>query len=176
MQAKLLSTGRILSFLVIMLSARILAQGSFSYEDALDRGAALMQASRYELAIRAYKEAARFSQGDSTVCQLGLAMAYNGIGASKNAAKAARKVIVASTDPEILAMANNQLGVAVFSGARGRKGPLAEAERAFRQALKLSEDEITIAAYNLGLVLLQLNRDSEGLSVFGHFLELEPEG
>ena len=176
MQTKFLSTGLTFSFLVIMLSARILAQGSSSYEDALDRGAALLQASRYEQAIQAYKEAERSSQSDSTVCQLGLAMAYNGIGASKNAAKAARKVIVASTDPEILAMANNQLGVAVFSGARGKKGRLEEAEHAFRQALELSEDEITIAAYNLGLVLLQLERDSEGMSAFGHFLELEPEG
>lgn len=154
----------------------LMAQDRVASEDALDRGAKLLSASRYEQAVEAFKEAERLTEGDCTGCQLGLAIAYNGLGASKNAAKAARRVIEASTDPETLAIAYNHLGLALFSRSRGKKGQLEEAEQAFRQALKLSEGEISIAAYNLGLVLLQLERDSEGVAVLQHYLEQEPQG
>lgn len=148
-----------------------------AYQYALDRGAELLRESEYEKAIEAYKDAERLAPAGSVACHLGLAIAYNGVGATKNAARSARKVIEAEADPEMKAMACNQLGRALFAEARGsKKGKLQEAEQAFRQAIDLGQSDIPMAAYNLGLALLQQERDEEGIAALKQYLEMEPEG
>jgi len=133
----------------------------------------------FRRAIDAYRQANKLAGGHSADCLLGLAVAYNQIGAAADAADSARQAIAATEDKKIQAQAYNQAGIALFHRADG-KGKAAEevkaAEEAFRKALEVSDGGFELARFNLGRALLRQSRDAEGLAALREFLARQPTG
>lgn len=118
-------------------------------------------------AIDAFRKANKLAGGRSADCLLGLAMAYNQLGAAADAADAARQAASATEDGEIKALAYNQVGLALLHLAEGKGSEAAEikeAERAFVKALEVSDDGFELARFNLGRTLLRESHDAEGLA------------
>ena len=134
----------------------------------------LMKRDQYEDAMRAFKEANRKSGGDCEDCLLGLAKAFNKMGAFKNAAKEARRAAEASTYLANRIHAYNELGLALFSAPDNKKS-LEEAEQAFTKILELSEGDSNMARSNLAHILLRLKRDTEARALLQEFIDYDPE-
>ena len=134
----------------------------------------LMKRDQYEDAMRAFKEANRKSGGDCENCLLGLAKAFNKMGAFKNAAKEARRAAEASTYLANRIHAYNELGLALFSAPDNKKS-LEEAEQAFTKILELSEGDSNMARFNLAHILLRLKRDTEARALLQEFIDYDPE-
>ena len=148
-----------------------------AYQDAITKGREFIRLRKYEDALKSFKRANEMRDKKAPECLLGMADAYQGLGAYKNVAETADKVIeLGMSQPDILARAFNMKGVAtqsLWDGKDPRK--LQEAEGAFRQALALNTNLATVH-YNLGLTLLQLGRDADGIGELQKFIELQPTG
>lgn len=137
----------------------------------------LLEQRRYDEALEAYKKANRLAGGSCAECLLGLARAANQVGAFADAIDSSRQVIALSKDRGVLAQAHNQLGLALLQRSKSKeREDLAAAEQAFRKVLELSRDGFELARFNLGLTLLQLGRDPEGVAVLEQFVEERPDG
>ena len=134
----------------------------------------LMKQGVYEDAMRAFKEANRQSGGDCEDCLLGLAQAFNKMGAFKNAAKEARRAVEASTYLANRIHAYYELDLALFS-AKDNKRSLEEAEQAFTKILELSEGDSNMARFNLAHVLFRLKRATEARALLQEFIDYDPE-
>jgi peroxiredoxin len=72
--------------------------------------------------------------------------------------------------------AYNNKGLALLAQADKKdQTKLEAAEAVFREALKLKNAQ-PVLRYNLGVVLLQLNRDEEGVAEIGQYMKLQPKG
>jgi thiol-disulfide isomerase/thioredoxin len=132
----------------------------------------LLEQRRYDLALEAFKKANRLAGGSCVECLLGLSRAANQLGAYADALDSSRQVIALAKERGVLAQAHNQLGLALHQRSKGKeKEDLAAAEQAFRQVLELSRDGFELARFNLGLTLLELGRDKEGVAVLEQFVE-----
>ena len=127
----------------------------------------------FKEAIRQYREADKASGGSCVACQLGLAKAFNGVGAHKEVLKAVEAALRLTTDKPTLALAYNERGLALLASAGGDEDRLKEAEAAFRQVISLADPPR--AHFNLGVALLRQGRDEEGVAVLRRYLRLEPE-
>lgn len=105
-----------------------------------------------------------------------MANAYMGLEAYKNAAQTADKIIeLAANDVGLQAQAYNLKGIAIQKQSDGKDAKkLADAEAALRQAITI-KPSFPDAHYNLGVVLMQENRDAEGVAELKQFLQLAPE-
>ena len=130
----------------------------------------------YKEAVKAFRQSDKLAHGNCAECQLGLARAFNRLGAYKDAEKSAAEALrLAGSDLSLEILATSEQGFAVFSGARND----ADRERAaqiFRQVLEKSGGKVNVARFNLGSVLLRLHRDSEGVALLEEYLKREPEG
>lgn len=147
-----------------------------AFERAMERADLLMLEGDFKGAIRAFQEARRWSQGTSFDCQLGLATAYNRIGAIKNAKQSARLAVDLAETPIAEAAAENQLGKAYFDGGNAAPQDLMSAAECFRRVLELAPSEGNLARFSLGVTLLKLGQDDEGVVFLEQFLATDPEG
>ena len=123
---------------------------------------------KYEQAIKLYKKANKLKENKSLECLWGLAQSYDGLGAYKNVQKTCEWLIEACGDnPQYRAMAWNLIGNTLSNNAM--KNPdkpdmkkLREAEQAYRKVL-LASPGLQTAHYNLGVVLIRMDRVSEGI-------------
>ena len=147
-----------------------------SPESRLPRLAADEQLEKREYgeAIKLYKKANKASESRCTLCLMGLAKAYTALGAHRDAAESAEAALRLTEDPELQAIAWNQLAVAQFALAGKDAEKLRLAESSFRKVLTLVPDAMT--HFNLGVTLLRLNRDEEGAAELRIFLEKSPTG
>jgi thiol-disulfide isomerase/thioredoxin len=127
----------------------------------------------YLAAIQLYKRATKASGYRCAACQIGLAKAYSARGELKDAAKSAEAALPMTEEPALLAAAWNQLALAQFSLAGDDAAKLRLAETSFREALKLVPTP-TIR-FNLGVTLLRLGRDAEGLAELRAFIDSAPQ-
>ena len=134
----------------------------------------LMKRGLYEDTVKVLKQANRQSGGDCEDCLLGLAQAFNKMGAFKNAAKEARRAVEASTYLANRIRAYSELGFALLS-AEDNKESLGEAEQAFTKILELSEGDSNMARFNLAHVLLRLKRETEARALLREFIDYDPE-
>jgi len=133
----------------------------------------------YRRAVDAYRKANKLAGGHSADCLLGLATAYNQLGATSDALDSARQAAAATEDKKIRAQAYNQAGIALFHHADGRGRSVEDvkaAEEAFRKALEASDGGFELARFNLGRALLRQSRDTEGLATLHEFLDHQPTG
>jgi len=104
-----------------------------------------------------------------------MANAYMGLAAYKTVAATCDKVIeLTANDPAMQAQALNLKGIAIQKQSDGKdQKKLQEAETVLRQAAALKEATPDVH-FNLGMVLMQQNRDAEGVAELKEFLKLGP--
>jgi peroxiredoxin len=155
----------------------VLAQGNDdAYELGVQKGVEFLRRRQYEDALKSFKHANDLKEKKSAECFYGMAQAYQGLEAYKNAVEScARAIELAGGDPRMQAQAYNLEGLALQSQSDGKdQKKLRDAEAAFRQGLT-ANSEIVNLHYNLGVVLLQEGRDADGVVELKKYLELQPD-
>lgn len=155
-----------------------LAQSSDDdYDTEVQKATQLLRQRKYEEALKSFKRANEMRGKKSVECFYGMAQAYYGLEANKNVVDSCDKMIaLAGDDKKMLLQAYNLKGIALQAQAEGKKEKtLQEAEAALRQGIALDADaDLPTLHFNLGFVLMQLNRDAEGISAMKKYLELAP--
>ena len=146
-------------------------------EEEVLKGKDLLRQHKYEDALKSFKRANEMRGKKSAECYTLMAEAYFGLEAYKNVIESAEKVLeVAGGDKDLMMKAYNNKGLALQAQAeRKDQKKLQAAEAAFRQALAMEGASPTIR-YNLGVVLMQLNRDPEGIAEMKQYMQLQPKG
>lgn len=134
-----------------------------------------LAAHRYKEAREAFGEILKGPGPDSSQALLGLALAHVHLGDFKKAQKVAREALEQAAETDIRGQAANALGLAL-SGGSSKKRHLEEAEQAFRRALETTGGTYNSARFNLGEVLLRLERDEEGVAMLREYLRFADEG
>ncbi|MCH9651744.1 MAG: redoxin domain-containing protein [Deltaproteobacteria bacterium] len=140
----------------------------------LDEAEALLEQRDHRASLKLFKKAADLGGLQCFDCQLGLARVYRRLGAHKDSLEHARNALVVGDSSGRLVVAHSEAGLALMAG--GDSASLAEAAKHFRQAAEVSQGQVPILFFNLGVVLLKLSRDEEGVVALERFVELEPEG
>jgi peroxiredoxin len=176
-------TGRLTTLLVLISLALLepciaVAQDSeATYEERLASAKSLLRLNRYDEAVKAFRSANELREKKSAECYALMSDAYLSLEAYKNVIAAADKSIaLAGGDTQLLLTAYNNKGLALMAQAN-KKDPakLEAAEAAFREALKL-KNAPPVLRYNLGVVLMQLFRDEEGVAEVQQYMKLQPKG
>jgi len=152
-------------------SARAAAQQADA-EEELDTGRVLLRQRKYDEALKAFKRANALRGNNCVECLWGVAQAYQKLEAHRNVVDTCNKIMeLAAGDSGQRARAHNMKALALMSqaGYKDQK-KLQEAEAELRKALELDK-EMTIARYNLGVALLRLHRDAEGVEQLKTFVE-----
>ena len=147
------------------------------YEEEILKGKDLFRRGRYDDALKSFKRANEMREKKCAECYAWLTETYRALDAYKNAIESADKVIeFANGDQQLVLGAYNNKGLALQASAeRKDQKKLQASESVFRQALAL-EGAMPIIHYNLGVTLLQLNRDDEGLVELKEYIKLAPRG
>ena len=153
------------------------AAQELDFEEEFAKGRDLYRRGRYEDALKSFKRANEIQGKKCAECYSWMAETYRFIEAYKNAIESADKVIeFANGDRQLVLKAYNIKGLALQSSAeRKDQKKLQTSEAVFKQALAL-EGAWPIIHYNLGITLLQLNRDAEGVASIKEYIKLEPRG
>jgi peroxiredoxin len=141
------------------------------------KGRAALRRSQFEEALKSFKRANEMRAKKCADCMNLMAEAYLGLEAYKNVVETSDKVIaLGSDDKQIILKAYNNKGLALqqWSEKKDQKR-LQAAEAAFRQGLAI-EGAPAVLHYNLGVVLLQLNRDQDGIVELQQYVKLQPKG
>lgn len=148
-----------------------------SYDDHLQSGKELFRQHRYDEALKNFKRANELREKKSAECYAWMSDTYLALEAYKNVIASCDKVVeLAGDDKRLLFKAYNNKGLALqASAAKKDQQKLQTAEAAFRQGLGIGNAP-AILHYNLGVVLMQLNRDDEGVAEIKQYLKLEPKG
>lgn len=148
-----------------------------SYEDELDQGKLLFRQRKYDDALKSFKRANEMRGKKSAECYSWMSETYLVLEAYKNVVDSSDKVIeFAGGDNLLLAKAYNNKGLALQASAEKKdQKKLAAAEVVFRQGLAITGAS-PILHYNLGVVLMQLNRDDEGVAEVKQYLKAQPRG
>ena len=167
---------RHLAVLLILLPSSLLADPTQAQvpTDKLLEGRGFYDAGKYKEAVRTFKEADKLANGSCAECRLWLAKALDMVGAHKDALKNVDSVLGMSPNQTILVGAYNERGVALVGLAANDPKQLEPAEKAFRQALEISEGKINAIRFSLGVTLLQMSRDAEGVALLKEYLEKGP--
>lgn len=133
-------------------------------------GLQLLEQRQSVAAAERFAEAFEASDGQSAEALSWEAVAWTRVGERKDAEKRARQALELAADPDVRVRAWNALGMALMGGgAKDRQ--LEEAAEAFRQALEASGGTYNSARFNLGKVLLRLEKDDEGVAVLREYLD-----
>jgi tetratricopeptide (TPR) repeat protein len=145
------------------------------YDQQIAAGHDFMRQRRYDEALKAFKRANELKNQNSAEALFLMANAYMGLEAYKAVANTCDKVIELSpNDAARQAQAYNLKGIAIQKQSEGKdQKKLQEAEAVLRQAAALKEATPDVH-YNLGIVLMQENRDAEGAAELKEFLRLSP--
>ncbi len=148
-----------------------------SYDDVLQEGKDLFRQRRYDDALKRFKRANEMHEKKSAECYGWMSETYLALEAYKNVLDATDKMIeFAGSDRQLLFKAYNNKGLALQASAEKKdQKKLQAAEAAFRQAVTLGNSP-AILHFNLGVALMQLNRDEEGIAEINQYLKLEPKG
>jgi thiol-disulfide isomerase/thioredoxin len=148
---------------------------SSKYEEELRNGDAYMQRRMFEQALQAYKHAYALKDKSSYDAAVGMALAYRGLGAHKNVLDVCGQGLKLAGDDKVhLAQMHNLRGVALVALAdKPNDKKLQEAETVFRTALAANESLIA-ARLNLGIALLKMSRDAEGIGELKTYVASAP--
>ena len=170
----LLAAG-MLCLLVMFGTPVVTSQDNDDYEIELNKGRAFLRRSQFEEALKSFKRANDLREKKCGECLNLMADAYFGLEAYKNVIETSDKVLqLAGDDKQLVLKALNNKGLALQSSAEKKdQKKLQAAEATFRQALAM-EGVPPVLRYNLGVVLLQLNRDPEGITELKEYIKLQP--
>ena len=148
-----------------------------AFEEELLKGKDLLRQRKFEDALKSFKRANEMREKKCAECFNLMTEAYFGLGAHKNAIDSAEKVLqFAGDDKALILKAFNNKGLALQASAeRKDQNKLQAAEAAFRGALTLGGAS-PVVHYNLGVTLLQLNRDAEGIAEIKKYIAAQPKG
>jgi thiol-disulfide isomerase/thioredoxin len=137
---------------------------------------AFTQLRQYEQALQSYKKAFTLTGKTSFQACMGMALAYRGLGAHKNVADVCVDALKLAGDGRQRSVAHNMRGAALvaLSGKPDDKR-LQDAHREFLAALE-ENDTLHAARLNLGVTLLKMNQDEEGVRVLKQYVEVAPKG
>jgi TonB family protein len=167
-------------FLVLLLQQTQtgLAQAE-KFQENMQKGDTALNQRNYEAAVSAYKSAARDARAltgasastATAQANLGLSRAFIGLGAFKNAIQSCDDALnYVGTNTVLESMVRNQKGLAIVASVTKPGDPsLEKAITEFRRVLEIS-DQDPIVSYNLGVALLKMNRDPEGIHELQTFL------
>lgn len=147
------------------------------YEEELSKGRDFFRRNRYEDALKSFKRANEMRGKKCAECYAWMSETYRALDAHKNAIESADKVIeFANGDKTLILKAYNNKGLALQASAEKKdQKKLQAAEAVFKEALAM-EGAPPILRYNLGITLLQLSRDQEGVAEIQEYIKLEPRG
>jgi len=165
------------TLLVLICVGLVTAQDEATFEDHMESGKTLLRQRRYDEALKSFKRANEMRDKKCAECYGWMSETYLTLEAYKNVIEAADKAIELSAgDQQILVKAYNNKGLALQAQADKKdQKKLQAAEAVFRQALALPNAP-AILRYNLGVALMQLNRDEEGVAEIKQYLKLQPKG
>jgi thiol-disulfide isomerase/thioredoxin len=168
------------SLLVLLfVSTAWIAGPSHAQEDdaqtELRKGVDLLRRHRYEDALKSFKHANDLRNHTCAECYFDMAQAYDGLSAYKNVVDNCDKAIeLAPADKELAISSYNLKGKALVESAeRKDQKKLQDAESALRKGIAI-DSSVAILHYNLGLALMQMNRDSDGVAELKKYVELNP--
>jgi tetratricopeptide (TPR) repeat protein len=178
--------GRLALFLVLIAAAislsllpspRSAAAQDPDFEDEINQGKILFRQRKYDDALKSFKRANDMREKKCGECYGWMTETYLMLEAYKNVIDAADKAIeFAGGDNQLLLKAYNNKGLALQASADKKdQKKLAAAEEVFRAGMAIPGAS-PILRYNLGVVLMQLNRDDEGVAVLKEYLKLQPRG
>lgn len=178
-------SGRLTIFLVLVAvavlfsllgSPRTSAQDA-DFEDELEHGRLLFRQRKYDDALKSFKRANEMRDKKCGECYGWMSETYLALEAYKNVIDSADKMIeFAGGDNQLLLKAYNNKGLALQASAEKKdQKKLAAAEAVFRQGLAITGAS-PVLHYNLGVVLMQLNRDPEGIAEIKEYLKAQPRG
>jgi thiol-disulfide isomerase/thioredoxin len=168
----------LLALLVLSTAAVSAAQDkSADYEDELRNGDAYLQRHMFEQALQAYKHAYSLTDKRSYDAIVGMALAYRGLGAHQNVLDLCGDGLkLAGEDKAHQAQMHNLRGVALTALAdKPNDKKLQEAESEFRTALAANES-LASARLNLGIALLKMGRDPDGIRELKAYVDSAPKG
>ena len=173
-------TGRLTTLLVLIplaLATVVAQEPEATYEERLASAKDLLRQYRYDEAVKGFRRANEMRDKKSAECYALMSDAYLALEAYKNVIAAADKSIaLAGSDTQSLLTAYNNKGLALLAQANKKdQTKLEAAEAAFREALKL-KNAPAVLRYNLGVVLMRLNRDEEGVAEVQQYMKLQPKG
>jgi thiol-disulfide isomerase/thioredoxin len=142
-------------------------------EAALDRAQKAIEAGKYAEAVKAFQEANKLEHGPCLACYIGQASAYVEIGDMRHADESADKAVSAAKTANEQSMAHATKGSVLMHFGSVDTKRLAAAESAFRQALS-ADDANVQARFELGVCLLKLKKDGEGLRELKAFVSGYP--
>jgi len=158
-------------------AAVVTSQDVDTVEAELTKGRALLRRSLFEEALKNFKRANEMRDKKCGECLSLMADAYFGMEEFKKVIETADKAIaVAGDDKQLVSKVHINKGLALQSAAEKKDvKKLQAAEAAFRQAMTFDAAP-PVVHYNLGVVLLQLNRDREGIAEIQQYLTAQPTG
>ena len=153
------------------------AAQDLDYDEEFMKGRDLYRRGKFEEALKSFKRANELKDKKSAECYGWMSETYMALEAYKNAIECADKVIeLAGDDRQLMLKAYNNKGLALQQSAeRKDQKKLQAAEAVFRQALAM-EGAPAILRYNLGVALLQLKRDEEGVAELKQYVKDQPNG
>lgn len=141
------------------------------WQKSFEEAQALANKGDFKAAVKAYSKAAKRAGEPRLEILIGQARAYNKLGKFDDAAGVARRALpLASKTSEHVAV-HSQLGTALYAGGAGSDEALEGAVSSFRRILDISEGRLLVVRFNLGLALLALERDEEGLVELQQFVD-----
>jgi thiol-disulfide isomerase/thioredoxin len=168
----------ILCLLILFGPAPVVAsQSADDYQAELAKGRFSLTRGLAEDALKSFKRANDMRGKKCAECLSLMAEAYLALEAYKNVVETSDKVIeLAGDDKRLTLKAYNDKGTALQALAeRKDQKKLQAAEAAFRQGLAI-EGAPAVIHYNLGVVLLQMNRDPEGTAELQQYIKAQPNG
>src|SRR4051794_35993166 len=148
-----------------------------AFQQELEKGKDLFRLRKYAEAIRSFKRANDLRDKKCAVCYGWLAETYLSLEAYKNVISSADKAVaLAPTDAQLLVKAYNNKGLALQAQADKKdQEKLQAAEAVFRLGLA-QPNAPAILRYNLGVTLLQENRDPDGTAELKQYVQSDPKG
>jgi tetratricopeptide (TPR) repeat protein len=159
--------------ITLLAGAALLAQGTATVDTELEKGRQLLQQHEYFAALKQYQRANQLAGGKSADAFLGMALAADGMKASRNALDAAQSAIeLAAGNSRLLARAHKLRGQ-VYAAL----GEPPHAEEEYRAALAADpQSNIADLHYGLALALLAQHRDDEAIVELRREIEIRPHG
>jgi thiol-disulfide isomerase/thioredoxin len=183
MSNRIVPNRTIAAFLLLIGLVAIGGYGGFGVVAAQDKVSAFLPAmqagnqaiarGQYQAALDAFRKANAIQNKTSAPALLGQSLAFQGLGAFKNAVDSCDEALKYVGDDKVLtARVHNQRGMSLAAWAdKPDDQKLKDAEAEFRMVLETSDAQ-PLAGYNLGVVLLRQNRDAEGVHELQAYVEV----
>ena len=159
------------------LPIRTVTAQDLDYDEEFMKGRDLYRRGKFEEALKSFKRANELRDKKSAECYSWMSETYMALEAYKNAIECADKVIeLAKDDRQLLVKAYNNKGLSLQELAeRKDQKKLQAAEAIYRQGLAI-EGAPAVMRYNLGVALLEMNRDEEGIAELKSYVKEQPNG